>query len=402
MDPVQKLLFGGFPRAVGVTSPDSEGMELQQYLVHSETEFNGVLDKVADRRNVYASISRYEPAKKADKFSGCAVEADKVSFDLDSSAKSGPNSSTKWSHPEIPDNLPDNHVFTRMENNSAIREVVLGDVCRDVQKIAERCQSESVPLMGVFSGFGIHCHLLHKPTASHPGEKMQSMCRQWSEEENLETVDSKASGKPYRIMRVPNLQRVDHHGGSTVRTGHYTVPLSRSDLAEITPEGLMVASTEPEPNIDVGTDTRPEMKIREEYQGPQRSVDVDQDDMRPVPTETLADEFVQFLVKQITKMPCVWERALGRNPANDVRIKLGIMFLNAGFIPETITNIISRIGWVDFDRETTQYQLEKLYESGKGDFSCKTMKQRGLCVRADDEANCEIEGYRGGNRPVRF
>lgn len=229
---------------------------------------------------------------------------------------------------------------------------------------------------------------------SRPGDKMLSTCNKWVSELKLALSDERASGRPYRIMRVPNVERIDHELGEP--TGIYTVPLRAAEMAQIQPEDLMTLSASPRPNIGSEPRERPRLKVHEDHLGQDGA---GQDKMRPLPKETTDDELAATLVKQITRMPCVYERALGTNPPNDVRVKLGIMFLNAGYTPEEATQIFSRLGWVDFDRDITKYQLKKLKESGKGDWSCRTMAGKGLCTRADEKTSCPTYGYRGGHTP---
>lgn len=399
MDSAQELLFGGFPRAVGVTTPDHSGMELRQYLVHSDREFDGVLEQVEGARNVYASLSEYEPVKVDGSFAGSAVVADKVSFDFDSPAKADPDTEGDWSSIMLPQDADEHEVIDRMRESEQIREEVLGDICEDARKLAQASIDEDIPVFGVFSGFGLHVHQLYEPTRSRPGDKMGSNCRRWVSELTLPTADSKASGKPFRIMRVPNIERIDHADGEETSTGLYTVPLTGSELAEITPRDLTDLSRGPRPTIGSEPRSRPEMKVDEDYLGPGQAGEVGQEKMRPTPDETMASSFAEEVVKEITQMPCVWERAIGRNPPNDVRVKLGIMMLNAGYSVGEATDIIAQLNWVDFDRETTRYQLRSLKKSGKGDWSCRTMQSKGLCTRADDKVECPGYGYRGGNKP---
>lgn len=406
MDRIQSLLFGKFPRAVGVTTPNWDDTELKQFLVHSGTEFDGVMENALGEQNLYSSISAFKPVDNDGEYDGNAVLADKVSFDFDSSAKLseeekseyGPDEETpNWSHPQIPEFASDAKVIEGMRKDEDIRQAVLGDVCNNVRRLAQEMNGEGVPIVGVFSGFGIHVHMLHQETMSRPSDKMASICRKWTVELNLACSDERASGRPFRIMRVPNVERICH--ATDTQTGLYTIPLTASELAEIDPTELMTLSHSPRRSIGLERRSRPEMKVQEDYLGPKyEDGDVGQEKMRPVP-DTEDQGVAEALIKKYTRMPCVYERAIGRNPPNDVRVKLGIMLLNAGLSPSEATDLIAKLGWVDFDRSTTKYQLEKLRESGKGDWSCRTMQAKGLCTRADDKLECPTYGYQGGNDP---
>lgn len=400
MDQAQRLLFDGFPRAMGVTTPDIESHELTQYLVHSRTEFDSIVDSAVGSRNIYASLSQYRPVRSEGEFGGCAVVANKVSFDFDSTAKAPSDADIRWSHTLIDDDAEDHSVIRDMRSDSDTREAVLGEVCDDASRLAEACEDEDIPIFGVFSGFGLHIHQLRKETMSRPEDKMGSICRKWISELTLSTADERASGKPFRIMRVPNIERISHSSGENKSTGLYTIPLTAPEIAQIRPKDLLDLSRSPRRGIGSEPRSRPEMKTQEDYLGPSyEDGELGQEKMRPIPEQSNAEGFAETLVKKITRMPCVYKRALGPNPPNDVRVKLGIMFLNAGYTPEEITSIIAGLGWMDFDREVTKYQLEQLRKSGKGDWSCRTMQGKGLCVRADEKTECPTYGYRGGNEP---
>lgn len=407
MDQAQTLLFGEFPRAVGVTTPGYKDMEMRQYLVHSEQEMDEVIAKTSGKRNLYASLSAYQPVKVDGRFEGSAVVADKVSFDFDSPAKMtdeerkqyGEDEKTPtWSSPMIPDHASDMEVVKMMRDDDEVREEVLGDVCYNARELATECIDRDVPIVGVFSGFGIHVHQLREPTRSRPGDKMLSTCSQWVSKLKLSCADERASGRPFRIMRLPNTERVCHDSGRG--TGIYQIPLSASELAQIDSEELMTLSSSPRPKIGSEPRERPEMKVQEDYLGPGYEEGVGQEKMRPVPDQTMAEGFYVELIKDIVQMPCVYERAIGRNPPNDVRVKLGIMLLNAGYSVDEANDLIEKLNWVDYSKKVTRYQLKSLKKSGKGDWSCRTMQAKGLCTRADEKMDCPTYGYNGGNSPT--
>lgn len=380
-----------------MTTPGHSGNELRQYLVHSEQEFEGVVDKVSGERNLYSSLSTYVPVKRNTEFQGCAIKSGKVSFDFDSSAKAPEEADYRWDHPTIPKEASDNEVVQKMKSDSDVRQAVLKDVCHNVRELAEDCIDKEIPIFGVFSGFGIHVHQLWEPTMSRVSDKMLSTVNKWVSELGLSCADERASGRPFRIMRVPNIERICHD--EEIGTGLYTIPLKAAELARIEPEMLVDLSLSPRPEIGSEPDSRPQMKVHEDYLGPGYDEGVGQEKMRPIPEKTPAEQLAQKIIKETVQMPCVYERAFGRNPPNDVRVKLGIMLLNAGYSVNEATELIGRLNWVDFDRETTQYQLKKLKQSGKGDWSCKTMQAKGLCTRADKKEECPTYGYQGGNSP---
>lgn len=385
---------------MGVTTPQDDYAELRQFIVNNGTEFTSIAEKMSGYRNLYSSISVFRPVVADGEYQGNSVTVDKVSLDLDSSAKALPEAEEDWDHSLLDDYADDDEVIEQMRANSEVAHVVLGDVCDDARRLADRLGDEGKPFVGVFSGLGLHIHQLYQPTRRRPENKMASVCKRYISELTLSTADEKASGKPFRIMRVPNIERVAERDGEPIQTGLYTIPLLPEELDEVAPEWLLRKSENPRRSLLSGVDfDRPELRVDEDYIGPDTDEELGQEKMRDLPDKSNATAFSGTIVKEVCKMPCVYEHALGTNPDNDVRVKTGIMLLNAGYSVEEATRIISGLNWVDFDWETTKYQLERLYESGKGDWSCSTMQSKGLCARADEPRECPTYGYRGGNKP---
>lgn len=400
MDRSQEILFGSMPRSVGVTTPEEEGQELLQYpsLIHSQNELDGILAKVSGNRNVYVSVSSYDQHKENGQYRGYTVCSSQVSYDLDSSAKAEENTDCRWNHPSIKNGAGDRWVADRIRGDSEIQDAVLGDVCMNARELARESMADGIPVVGIFSGFGLHIHQLFQKATERVSEKLESISRKWISDLSLGTADPKASGQPFRIMRYPNVERIIHDA-QRESTGIFTIPLSGSELADITPDELVELSCSPRVPDGLTPDSRPSMEVQSDYLGPGPDSELGQEAMRSMPDQEMGTEFIKALVKDVVKLPCVYKRALTRNPPNDVRVKFGIHFLNAGYSVSEITDIIREIGWKNFDRETTKYQLKSLKKSGKGDWSCRTLRSKGLCVCADEPRSCDTYGYQGGNSP---
>lgn len=394
MDSIQRNLFGKFPRAVGVTTPHYEDMELVQFIVHAEDELDAVIDYVEGRRSVYSTISHFEPVFNDEGFRGNKVVVDKVAYDFDTPAKAAPEADRRFDIMSL-EQASDNQVFIKMQSSPDVREQVLGDPCADARRLAEASLAEGIPIVGVVSGFGIHAYQLYEPTSSRPGDKIGSTARKWITELNLGTADDLIIGDEQRVMRMPNVERT-YEGKPT---GVKQIPITGEEMRQITPEFIIEhwSSTR---EIPVPVQPRPRLRVEEDYIGPGYKQGLGQEKMRPIPEKNESRTYSEMMVKEVCIMPCVYERALGPNPPNDVRVKVGIMFLNAGFTINEITEIIAGLKWTDFDRKTTQYQLDKLRKSGKGDWSCRTMMAKGLCTRADEPISCPAYGYTGGNTPL--
>ena len=397
VDSSVRLLFGNFPRWVGLSKPHAEG--LWQFPVTSILEFEEVVNSANCNKNIYSSISAVKPVVRDGAYQGNAVEVDKVFYDFDSPAKAEREDPEDWQHPDIPDHAADSEVFELMRDDPDVLDAVLGIPCQEASKLAEASVEAGIPVVGSFSGFGIHVHQLYEPTMREPKARVKSTGNKYITELDLQTADDAVVGDHHRITRVPNVGRVDHDMEGEVCV--YTVPLTQSELLELSPEGVLSLGSEPRLGLLSEPNDRPKMKLYEDYVvSNDEDVDVSQDDMHPLPDTSNATAFAKQVIKDVIRMPCVYEHSFSTNPLNPVRVKLGIMMLNAGMTISECDTLIRELGWIDYDSEFTRYQLKKLKESGRGDWGCKTMQSKGLCVNANDPESCETYGYRGGNTPM--
>lgn len=376
MDDSQRQLFGEFPRAVG--SPE-------QHIVHSEGEFDLFTETVLGRRNAYSSLSW---------FPGGKVVCDKVSFDFDSAGKES----------AFEAGLRDDEKIELMRNDEDLAEEVLGQVCEDVRAIAKNLLVCDFPVMGVFSGFGVHVHALTQPQ-ENPGDNMGSTARYWREQLGLPTLDHKPIGDEQRIMRVPNMKRVhlkDIFDGDAPRyeCDLWTVPLTGEELAEITPHGLLELSKEPRPSVTVKADERPEMPFYEDYTREERAVTMRPD--RPSVEGEISDKGVDWYVKELLQMPCMYENLLlDPEPPHEIRLNSAVLMFNIGMEPAEVLGIFEAIGWDDWDRAVTRKQLKQVYQRGYSDMSCKTLREKGFCTRQEEPVECETYGWSGGEAEWR-
>lgn len=394
MDYATSLLFGEFPRSVGMTMPDVGSMELNQFVVNNEGEFELFLDEVRGKRNGYASISSVQPVfdDHEHDYRGNKLVLDKVFYDFDSHAKTDRGQPGRWDHPRIDPEENERSVIERMRNDDDLLDDILGPIAEDAAKLAKASLEDGIPTVGVFSGFGIHVYQLFKPKAN-PKDNIKSISRKYIEELNLASADAQVVGDIGRITRIPNLPRID--GGN--ETPLVTVPLSGRELVEITPEQLMDVSTSPRRDVYEEPGERPEMPLYEKHL---KSRSMGQNRMRgtAVNFESAMDEDMRQLLKDLFQMPCVYERAVQPNPAHPVRYQIATMLFNLGYSVEDALDFIRQLGWIDFDEEVTRYMLESIRDGNSAEKGCKRMMFEGLCQRADEPQKCPAYGWRGGER----
>lgn len=374
MRPTQEVLFGAFPRRVGTPA---------QHWVFNEAQFDLFTDTVEGSRNSYATVGVLPLTEAGDAVS------DKVLFDLDGDKSA------------FTDDAADDRRVAQMRADPTMAAEVLAEVCEDAQRLARESRDDGIPVVGVFSGFGIHVHQLYQPTTD-PSVAMTTVAKRYIEKADLGTADWAVVGQPERICRVPNMPRMTHRTGRRDRirdgtfTGLYTVPLTHDELVDVTPEWLLDVSQQPrELAADALSDqTRSQMPVWEEFRGdanehadaPQRPVDT-----RTAPIESDAD--IEGLLEELISMPCMVQRLMQPNPEHEVRLNGAVLMFNCGLKPQHVLNIYSAIGWVDFSRETTRKHLRSIYRNGYSDMTCQTLRSKGLCVRADDPSDCPTYGW---------
>jgi hypothetical protein len=375
MGPVARFLYGKFPRRVG--NP-------VQWPVHSPSEFSRFVKECEGERNLYSTISHFDMETGA-------VISDKISIDLDSPMKDAAFPTT---------DRDDEKVMLMREDHSRAEEA-LGPVCEDARKVARLADDEDVPLIGVFSGFGLHIHMLYQETPN-ASDELATTVRRYNDLLDLDTLDVQLIGDVQRILRVPNVRRVYVDAGRgesitsdthTMPCNLYTVPITHDEMKDISVSELLSWSTEPR-SIPLPDGERPEMRFYEDYDEVRAQV------AGRVETEINVDDYdrqgLLNMLKDLLSMPCMYERIVQPNPHHKVRMNCAVLLFNCGFSVEEVEEIFMKLNWKDKSRKKTRKYLKQIYRRGYSDMSCETIQQLGLCQRADDPGSCETYGWNGG------
>jgi len=370
MLPIQRELFGSFPRRVGVP---------HQWWIFSEGEFDVYTSQVDGVKNVYAAVARRPIGGK--------LKMDKVHYDFDSTAK---DRNGDWRM--FGDNDPnDAEVVEYMRSDPDVAEGILGDVCEDAQKIAKVSKENDVPIVGVFSGFGIHVYQLFQERTD-PDVAVESTAKKYIDEASLRTYDEKIVGEVKRIMRVPNVERVTEDG---TRCNIVTIPLSSDELVDVTPEWLIENSYEKR-KISPDFPFRPPLEEHEEYVDYRTEPGEENFLQRDMGDTVQVDGILEYLLKEYLKMPCMYERIQQKNPDHKVRMNCAVLLFNCGMSVEDVHDLYARIGWFDYKPQVTKQQLEHIYRERYTEMSCATLRSKGFCTRMDDPKSCEMFGWSGG------
>ena len=384
MDAAQRELFGSFPRRVGTPS---------QHWVFTEAQVDLFLETISGKRNAYVTVNRLPIDGSGRGLTG--LEADKVFFDFDGDKSA------------LDDGMAADVAVARMRDDPDLADAVLGDAVAEARQLAERSLHDGVPVLGVFSGFGVHVHQLYQPTDEGVQTKQASTARRYIDLLDLETADEAVIDNGQRICRMPNVERTTYeekesrHGVVKVAdgrgTGLWTVPIGGEELTEMTVEWLLEESRGPTYYDESAfPDDRPEMGVFADYVDDLAHGDDGWSEAKPVEERSDGPEGdVRVLLEELIRMPCMVERLDQPNPCQTVRVNGAVMLFNLGMNPQEVNALFRRLNWTDYDRKTTMKHLRHIYNNGYSDQSCWTLRRKGMCV-VDDPSDCPTHGWSGG------
>lgn len=386
VDAAQRALFGKFPRSVGTP---------HQFHVLSEGEFDVYINAVNGAKNCYAAISRTQ-------FNG-TIALDKVSIDLDT-----PQKDDGW--PALPDlgedeDPEEDKLIAQMRSDDALADEVLADVLDEAKQLIEKADREGVPCLAVFTGLGMHIHLLYQETTENVRQKCATTARKFIGDLNLLTADPAPIGDHKRLMRVPNAQRIytpdeQDFMADTRPCGLYAIPILPREFDGLEPRHLLDAARSPR-SVEIPDYDRPEMQVHDHYiqtfdgetEGePRRQQDLD----APVVPDDESGKFLKFILKKYLRMPCMYEGIIQPEPDHRIRQNCAVMLLNLGMSKQEICDLFSRIGWVDWKRKKTMNQLNQIQRNGYADRSCASIMKDGLCTRIENPEDCPTYRWSGG------
>lgn len=366
MDDIQHELMGRFPRFVG---------QPKQWAVFDEGTFDDFLSHNEGEADCYSRISWYGRDG--------SIMLDEVFLDLDGEKPSGFGVSS------------DTDMVQMLRSDKGYRNDVLGRVVDDVREIAELCHEESIPVVGVYTGKGVHIHALFEERAS-PQDAFSSRQRWFVEECDVDTFDEQVNGDIKRLCRVPNCRRYDEKLGQP--TDMYTVPLSKDEMRQITVDEL-VRFGRSQRQISVPGESRPPFLQAPDYES-EISYQVEEVEAQETGQMTEVTEKLEAWLKDVLQLPCMYERLQTRNPSHYVRLNSAVLMFNVGMSVSEVLTVFSQLGWHDFDRKVTRKHLKQIKRRGYVSMSCSKIQSKGLCVFSKGERaeECPHYGYNGGDK----
>jgi len=381
MNNAQEILFGSFPRTVAYA--DESG--LRQFFVESDGLWDVFFEHNKDTKNLYSSTCRFR--------SDMRPVLDKVFHDLDAPLKDSAFDS----------DVSDVEKIERMRNDEELAEEILGLVWSEAQELVKKLREDNIPTVCVFSGLGVHIHMLYQDEVE-PTEQKVSISNYYIDECDLKTSDRQVITDTRRILRIPNSKRI-----SDGEAQAYCIPITEEEVLNNTVHDLLERCKEPKdiPYHDrYQKENRPEMEVVEGYE------DVEEDTHGTVPIQEQdisqdIDELSEWIVENNIPLPCVRERFLGANPHHMVRFNGVVLLYQAGFSIEEVRSIIKGIGWIDYDKDITDKMTKQIWNRKYSESNCSKLMSLGLCVyrpefeEFSDEPN-ECDTYKWKAQEPRY
>lgn len=375
MDTACQILINGWPRTVAA----SENGKLIQHYVHSEREFDVFFEHNRPSKNLYFNTARMRQDMRP--------VLPTVQFDFDSPLKDS----------VFEAGTTDGEKIEKLRTHDDLAYKVLGEVWDDTQSLIRACEEEGIPAITVFSGLGVHVHMLYQERVE-PTEEKVTTSMHFVEKCDLTTYDRQIVSDTKRILRIPNSQRVDTDGPA----GVWCIPMTEYEVLNNDLLDMLERSSSPKSlpmHSRYEPKNRPKMQVYD---------DVEVDDTETAGTiqvkgEVEVDENVEYIIESCIPLPCVRHRFLSKNPHHMVRFAGVAHLYQAGFNPQEVQNLISQIGWVDYDPQITKKMTNNIWNSRYSELSCSRLNKLGLCMYSgtfeeysDDMKDCETYKYTSG------
>ena len=258
----------------------------------------------------------------------------------------------------------------------------------DLLKLADWCEMENIPILPVFSGSkGFHAYVLVKPEvymAEAGVSRITKGINLWLEQKlGFTTMDHKSLDAK-RLCRVlfSKHATIDKKTGQMVINGSYCLPLTPEmvrtlNITQIKEYAKEIHVIEYEPTGDLLTLD----EILESFE-----IDIDKVigaerkkktaticDFKPVNDGNLKQLFEEF--------PCILNQLVNtRNPNHSARVATIIILDDLGYSEEWILEFWRQFNYVDFDEDRTAYQINQIVTHGYNKYSCKRLKEEGICI----------------------
>lgn len=281
-------------------------------------------------------------------------------------------------------------IYTRLYVNNTINKLFfdidaedIRDAYSDAVELCKVLERENLLYIPVFSGKkGFHIYVVSQvfkytndelPLAKHVVASIQ---KYFIDEARLKHVDKHFIGSLTHLARIPNTRRDNQR---------YSIYLLQKFWMKYElPEIIEMSYTQKCYSIEnyVG-----EKLNLYEYVASSFYDDIVDDD-NGINSETTLPEIrlhdrsrndIYVLLKEIVR-PCILNYVFTDEPDHDIRTFFVLELKYYLFSQKEVEEIISKLGWRDYDYNITHYHVSKLYEKNLYPPKCSTIREKGYCL----------------------
>jgi len=236
-------------------------------------------------------------------------------------------------------------------------------------KLIDRANEEKVNYIPVFSGRrGFHIYLLFNPIRPPNIETgryiLEAAQRYFSL--GVDNIDKQIVGDIRHLIRIPNT----HHERSGCYCTYLPLNFTSWDPSEVVDwakEPHEISYTFKDNGAELGDYINIIGKPQKE------SFDLKETVLPQHKIPTDVREMLRGLIR-----PCLVDEIFGGNPNHRIRTELAIELKLLGYGPDSIVEIISRLGWSNFNRSATEYHVRRICEGDLKPMSNRTLRSVGL------------------------
>jgi hypothetical protein len=196
-------------------------------------------------------------------------------------------------------------------------------------------------------------------------------------------TDTHIIGDIRRVMRIPNTPRLPKKEGGDIICYSTYLPqnfyeMDKSLIYSILkePHDMETPDFYPKPLFEI---TKPLTRRFRSVNNFSDNYDITVEYM---PTDPLL-QFVQSVLR-----PCIWKVLSSTNPPHFVRVAATIDLKHLAFSSMQVFDIFSRLNWIDWNPETTDYQIDKIMHKNYRRYSCTKLKGANLPC----DTGCKYKG----------
>lgn len=233
-----------------------------------------------------------------------------------------------------------------------------------VKQVVDRIEEEELGYIPIFSGRrGFHLHIPLEPFDATNKETAKYMLRSAQEYFAGDMMDEQMKGVLNHCIRIPNTRRE--------RTNCYSAYLPK-DFLNWEPVDIVEWASSPH-NLEY--DINRDSDIREYAGIVKKRVGKFELEEPNLPQHKVPSD-IEKMLKGLIR-PCLMEEIFN-NPGHKIRTELVVELKQHGYGAQAIVEIISRLGWDNFDRSKTEYHVKKILDSNLKPMSKETLKRMGL------------------------